>query len=277
MNCGGEMYNVKFLVGIVCYNNEKEVSEFVDNISNQTIIQKIAIVICCNHSNNIDILYNIKKKYINKFNIYIYCPKENLGYLNGCLYGIENVSIPYKWAVISNTDITFRSIDFFEKILKAKLGNNVWCIGPDIKLKYSDVSQNPFLCSRYSKFRFLFYVFIYNNLFLFVLYNLLSILKKKNYHVRQKNIHQNVYAVHGSIFILRNECIAKIIKIAKPIFLYGEEILVAEIIRKNNKETIFFPEISVLHNENQSTSKLNIIKKWRNFKKSFNYLLRINY
>ena len=54
--------------------------------------------------------------------------------------------------------------------------------------------------------------------------------------------------------------------------MYGEEILISEVVRKYNKLVIYEPKFQVIHNENQVTGHINLRKKQKWFKNSFNYL-----
>ena len=54
--------------------------------------------------------------------------------------------------------------------------------------------------------------------------------------------------------------------------MYDEEFFIAEVVYKNGQKAFFDTSLGVLHNENQTTGKINqkIKQKW--FKQSIDYL-----
>lgn len=76
----------------------------------------------------------------------------------------------------------------------------------------------------------------------------------------------------GSIFILRKPFIDTIINTQNDIFMYGEEIFIAELAYRNNKKIYYDEDINIVHNENATTSLIGIGKKQKWFMQSYNYL-----
>lgn len=255
-------------VAVTLYNNEKEVIEFAKGLLKQTVIDRIQLIVTCNACKNIVKFRSLLIKELPS--AMVFDPKENLGYLNGCLFGVNQTGFAYSWVMISNTDIEFMEDNFFEKALM-NVGEDVWCIGSDIILSTSGTHQNPFLIERPSRKKMLIWKTVYSAYSFFWLYFKLSELKsKKVQNTIKKN--QFVYAVHGSCFFLRNECAKKISLESKRIFMYGEELLVAESIHKNNKKCLFNSKISIVHNENQVTSGICLKRKQKWFDQSFSFL-----
>lgn len=263
------------IVAVTCYGNEKEVINFAKMLEQQKNKTDIVLLITCNKTNNIQFLR--KSLMAITYETHVYEPNKNLGYLHGCLYGIKKY-VPENWngfIMISNTDIILNSIYFFNDILNLKLYDLIGGIAPNIVLP-NGKKQNPFLCDRPPIKKIKRWWKILGNPILFSYYNYLSEIKKKfSYkNQEQKETEKYIYAAHGSCFFLKMECINALIKIKDEIFMYGEEILVAEIVRAINKKIYFCPKLVVLHNENSTTGKINRKNKVKWYNTSYKYLYK---
>jgi GT2 family glycosyltransferase len=78
----------------------------------------------------------------------------------------------------------------------------------------------------------------------------------------------DIYAGHGSFILLTRAYFEKCGMIDYPVFLFGEELYLAEECRKHSLRVIYRPEICIYDSEHVSTSKL---KKTLPFKKTFYY------
>ena len=257
-------------VAVACYNNEAEVIEFASNLSRQSIINNIQLLVTCNAVQNFERVQEEIRRTLPS--ACVFNPGKNLGYLPGCLYGVEKSGVPYSWVMISNTDIEFRQYDFFEKAVK-DVREDIWCIGPDIELKATGVHQNPFLKERPTKLKVATWRIAYSCYPLFWFYFKLYDIKPKKI-VDEELQSEDVYAVHGSCFLLRKECLQKVREEKHGIFMYGEELWVAEIVRENGKKCRFNNEVGIFHNENQVTGKIGGKRKQQWFKQSINYMVK---
>lgn len=260
------------VISVVCYNNEDEVIAFAKAIAEQTISDRIFLLITCNSVKEYGYLVDELEKIDLK--TFLYNPGTNLGYLNGCLYGVTKTKLPSKyWLTICNTDLIFESKSFFENIIK-DVDKDTWCIGPNIVLKATGKSQNPFFKFRPSKKSMQIRNFAYSHFFSYKIYFKLADIKGKVSKKSKEYNSQYVYAVHGSCFIVSSDMVPLLGDIGKNVFMYGEEILVAEIIYENEKKTYFNSSITVIHNENQVTGKIPTKKKQEWFSKSTKYICK---
>lgn len=254
----------EFLVSIVCYGNENEVCTFLNQLDNQNNAHSIAVAITINKAGNIQIIKEyIKNKRITCF---VFEPNKNLGYLNGCLYGIKALSeeICYTWALICNTDITFPEQNFFETITRTEYEDMIWGIAPSIQLP-NHTFQNPYIIARPTKKEMERKLYIFSKLCLFYAYNLASEIKKniKRFMCRKHTLlySKNVYAPHGSCMIFRAGMIEILLEEKIDIFLYCEEEYLAGLIYENSKKVYYDNRLQVLHNEHQTLSTVNCRKK----------------
>ena len=255
-----------------CYNNEEEVIRFINTIERQSAVDEIYLAICVNKATNAKLISDHLDK--SRLNGIVVDPENNLGYLHGCLYALERCKFDnYKWVVISNTDIEIDNIDFFKSIIETPYDRDIWCLGPDIFCPTKNSHQNPFRIDRASKDRMAFLNFVYKSRLRFETYTLLSQIKS-NVKKRTSRLleSQRVYSVHGSFFLLSKDGVKCLVDNDDPIFMYGEEALVAGLVYENKKITYYDNSLKVTHNENQVTGKIGNKKKWLWFKESFAYI-----
>lgn len=263
----------KIVVSIVCYDNVDEVIAFSKQIERQTYKDKIILLVTCNYCKDLPEL----KQRLGCLNLecHVYEPEKNWGYLKGCLYGIERFAktSDYDWAVIANTDLYFYDINFFEEMLKIVEDLEVACIAPNIVRKSNGHHQNPFAINRPSRFKVNLWRFVYSNIFIYKVYFAVSHLKRLIKNEEAKNVEsQYIYAPHGSIFALDFNSAHALIRENPNIFMYGEELLVGEVLRENKWKTYYIKELKVRHEENETTKFINDIRKQKWSKESFEYL-----
>lgn len=260
------------VISVICYGNEDEVISFARELSNQKDKEKIILLVTCNKCNNIELL----KKELCKVQISsrIFLPEKNLGYLQGCIYGIKEYNNNYKWAIISNTDIEFVSKSFFSEFLQKEYASDIACVGPNIKLKGDIKKQNPFAISRPDRQKMLVRKIAYSNYFFYRIYLELSRFKRNIHKDIQEVKSGVVYAVHGSIFFLKKQCIERLISDNNSLFLYGEELYIAEMIRNEKQYCFYDNTLEVIHNQNQVTRKIGGRNRQRLFKQSIDLLIQ---
>jgi hypothetical protein len=67
---------------------------------------------------------------------------------------------------------------------------------------------------------------------------------------------RKIYASHGSFFILTHMFLKRVSELNYPVFLFGEEIYIAETSRNLNLDIIYAPNLRVFDSEHASTSKM---------------------
>lgn len=261
---------VDIIISVACYNNESEVINFAKGLRKQTLSDRIKLVVTCNSCSEPESFSEKLKGIFKRSEIYF--PGKNLGYLNGCLNGFKKQEDPYRWGLISNTDIDFSSDDFFENVLNMQ-NDDVWCIGPDIVLADSGIHQNPYITQRFTKLKKKCRDYIFSHYILYMIYLYMHYCKVKFVKRIVPNLQSGfVYAVHGSCFILKNDCINAMLAENNEIFMYDEEFFVAEVVFKNKKHCFFYADLKVLHNEHQTTGFVKEKTKQKWFKQSIKYL-----
>lgn len=195
---------------------------------------------------------------------------KNLGYFGGIKKGMEGVDVKkYDFVALTNVDLTIAE-DAFMNLSKMMIGEDVGWIATAILSGKEHRDRNPEVLKRYSKhklhmlkFKFEYPIvdFVYNHTFY----------KRKKF--RKKFFAMDIYAGHGSFILLTRAYFEKCGMIDYPVFLFGEELYLAEECRKQSLRVIYRPEICIYDSEHVSTSKL---KKSLPFKKTFYYQCNSN-
>lgn len=256
------------LLTITHFNNTEEVECFIRRISNFKLPDNWHIEIAItDNSNNLILSLDLKK------NIKIYQPCENIGYFKGCSMAlnswIEERKIFPEWIGISNTDIEFAP-EFFNRLISLDIPENICCIAPDILLE-NGFRQNPHKKCRPCNFEMFAYTLIYKSNFVtyaldnlyYYFCNLKRQLKSKK--LRLPKGYELIYAPHGSCFFLNNIFFRKGGRLDYKGFMYGEEIYIAEEIRKLELNIAWIPELKVTHFKKSTTCNVLNEKKvhWR--------------
>ena len=263
----------RIVISVVCYRNDDEVVDFARQIEKQDAANRIVLLVTVNKANDYNEL-SCKLASV-KLECHLYNANKNLGYLNGSLYGVDQYGKLNSCdkVVISNTDLTLKNEKTFSDILMNMEDDDIWCLGPSIQLitgKY----QNPFLKERPSNRKIKIWKIVQGNVILLWLYTYLSKIKNR---MKKKDFADEsgfVYSVHGSFFVLNQKCVLELAKISSQIFMYGEELLVAEIVRANKHKVFYNSQISITHNENSTTSLANMTLKADWYNKSFRFIVQ---
>ncbi len=259
----------RIIISVVCYNNENEIIEFANSLQVQSCRERILLIITCNSVNDYDAFRSDVERVPIRTEIFF--SRDNLGYLNGCFYGLSKVEITDDdWVVICNTDIDISNHKYFEYIISNKFKSDIGGIAPNIQL-IDGTKQNPFLIQRPSKKKIKFWTIIHGNPYLYVLYTELSRLKKNVSNQKCCDLCE-IYAFHGSFMIIKGDVLKSILKVDNEIVMYGEELFIAEIMRQLGKKILFVPDLSIMHKENSTTKLINIRKKTIWYKQSYRYL-----
>jgi GT2 family glycosyltransferase len=193
---------------------------------------------------------------------------ENLGYFGGARRGIlkylEEHPLP-DWIVVSNVDLLIRDTQFLKKLTALKCAANVGAVAPRIASALTGRNQNPFMRSRPSAARMHFYKWLYRSWLALNAYELAStVFHRMRSALRRartaadpgRNLGGKIYAPHGSFLILSKEYFRAGGSLDFPCFLFGEEIYLAENLRKLNLDVLYEPSLEVLHQEHTSTKLL---------------------
>lgn len=249
---------------VVYYANEEEVITYAKALRQQSVASNTALIIVVNKEGQIAIDDFKKRLDEIELDILLLDPKENLGYMNGFIYGYNQyrklTKVAPNWVVMSNTDIEFRNNSFFEHLLQATYEDDIWCIAPSVYSPSKDSYDNPQYTERYTREKMNRLIYIFERPTLAYIYIKIANLKAK-YSKKAKRDSQFVYSAHGCFFVMRGE-FTEVLRYKKyGALMYSEEAYIAEIIRAYGKKCFYNSAIEVIHNESTVTGKLDIRKK----------------
>ena len=264
----------KILNIVTLFCNEIEVIEYAKKLSQQSISADISLVIVVNKNGDMtedDFNDNLTKINIK---IHLYKPGENLGYLNGLIYGYNQYVIRHElpeWVVMSNTDIIFSNNEFFKDFYRDKYNENIWLVGPSIYSLENKSYDNPQYKNRHTLKSLEKRIFIFERPILAYYYLKIASVKAK-LKKRKKEDSQYSYSLHGCFFFL-NKNFMEILKDKKygPL-MYSEEAYLAELVRINNKKCYYNSQIELVHTGSTVTGKLEIHKRSQYFQESLEYI-----
>jgi len=263
----------ELLLIAINYCCEKETLLFCEQIANQTIKDNITVIIVNNKSSETaEIDLDVALKKIN-IDIKYYDFNKNLGYLNGCLAGIDEFTkeegyFP-KWIAISNTDIIISDVQFFEKFLHTEYEKDIWCVGPSI-IELENIYCNPHYLKRISKKKIIRLIKIFNSKFLSIIYYFLAEKKAKKRTIKNESTY--VYSNHGSFFFVKSELYKCLNGEKYGALLYSEESFIAEFILENNKRAYYDNSLELFHSKNLVTGKLGKQKCAKHISQSLKYI-----
>lgn len=235
---------------------------------------------------------SIKKKYNSKFSITIYVldnsidkniseilkkNEKNIGYiyyslgLNAGYLPIianiyEKIREKYDYIILSNNDIIYDK-KFFQELAQYKINTKEYLIAPLIIRNSDKSNQNPLVVKKISKIRKMMYsIYYYSYIFAKTIDYIYPKLKKilnlerKDYKNQQDGI--EIYMAFGACMILTKEFIKNNDSIYAPVFLMGEEAVLAYQIRKTGGKIIYKTKLKVYHYDNYTISKIDKKKKY---------------
>lgn len=260
---------------IVCvnYNSYPELKQYLSSIDK-------AASLCENTKVKVEIVDNSecieKVETIEYTNISVNIKNlGNIGYFPGAQHvinGIDNI-LDYDYVVISNVDIQMDE-NFFMQLAKLQKDKDLAWIAPKIYSRNEERDRNPKVITRYSKKKLFLLYFMYRFPILFYLYTNTAYKRKKFQHTSDR---REIYAGHGSFIILSKYFFENHRKLNYPIFLFGEELYLAEEILNIGKKVQYEPSLVIYDNEHVSTSKMKSHRYFKYNKESIRYILNKYY
>ena len=178
---------------------------------------------------------------------------DNRGYFGGIKELIRTGYEESDYVIISNVDLLMQE-DFFEHLLELKLNDEIGCIAPSIYSESEQQERNPEYAVRPQKSRLRIARLLYIHPLVFHLYK--NLVYRKRQPKKTPSADCYIYAPHGSFMIFTNDIwLRRVVMNFEP-FLYGEEIYLAEQLKKAGMKTLFAPKLRIRDLDHISTSTL---------------------
>jgi GT2 family glycosyltransferase len=251
----------KVLMVVVHYKAHDGVLELLDSLQRLKGFCDLDLVIVDNCSGE-EQLSTIRRAVTQVPNAEVLESSINRGYFGAAKYAFDlhlgkGHDLP-DWIIVCNHDVFIEDKDFFLKLFNQD--SAVGVIAPRIQAVPTKIDQNPFMRRRpgwWRRFTMRLYSAAYP---LAVTWDWLS--RQKRVLISrippwisrsQRNSgRQTIYAAHGSFMIFSRKYFEAGGTLDDQLFLFGEEIVVAESCRMLGLRVIFDSALSVLHNEHQS-------------------------
>lgn len=187
--------------------------------------------------------------------IRILAPETNLGYFGGARFGIEGrVESDTLAVIVTNVDITFSDDETLGRIASAarECPEDVGVIAPRILSARSGDDQNPHLLHRPSIVQQRRRMRRMSSPALAQAVIMGSVVKRvltAPLNRRALTVADDIYAAHGAFMIFLPEYFGRGGDLSHPIFLFGEELTVAEKSRALGLRTSYMTDLEVRHVE----------------------------
>lgn len=264
---------MKIFIVAVNYNSYNELSRFlnsVDQAATNSPSATVKVVVADNSTNiqdvDVSMYTHIETSIVQH---------GNLGYLGGAqaIINKESDILSYDFVAISNVDIVLEE-DFFCQLVSKDIDENVGWVATKIWSEDEGRDRNPKVMERYSKRKLQIINMMYRFPILDWLYTNTMYKKKAEYAPSPEC---DLYAGHGSFMLLTRAFFRKYEKIEYPIFLFGEELFLAELIQKAGLKVHYVPELVVKDTEHVSTGKMRKSFYYKCNKESIDYILKTFY
>lgn len=180
--------------------------------------------------------------------------RENLGYFGGIKHAMQEVDVEaYDYAIISNVDLTMDE-EFFVKLAAYECPEDTGWIAPQIWSDLEGRDRNPQVMKRYSLRKLKLLSVLHHHPYVWLLYHKTFYRKKKF----QRHPAGQIYAGHGSIIILTKAYFKRCGKIDYPMFLFCEELYLAEECQQAGLKVQYVPDIKITDKEHVSTGLMKL-------------------
>lgn len=265
--------NVFFVA--VNYNNTKFTIKYINSVNNiedaESVKKNIVIIdnnSCTSEIKNLErFIYSYSKKNINLIK-----NKSNVGYFKALNIGLKSIN-NYKKSpiIIGNNDLKFKS-DFLKELYNINFSNKTLVLAPNIITK-DGKKQNPHVIKRVSFLKRIFYRIYFSNYYLGkISFNCFQFIKKINPIRRRLNNSEKsiyIYMGIGACYVLTPNFFKYYDKLDDRVFMWGEEALLANQVKKVGGRILYTPALVVNHYESASTNKMQSKEKYEIIKNSY--------
>lgn len=207
-------------------------------------------------------------------------PPHNRGYFYAANFGLDDYlsrnAMP-DWVVVSNADIHIPDSGFFDSLARFHGTDSPGLVAPSILSLASRRDQNPNMRWRPSRARIWSYRFVFRFYLTDAAYQFGSIakgrLRRPSSPIPRTGSPARIYAAHGAFMIFNRSYFDAGGSLRYEMFLYGEEVFVAEAARSLGLEVLYDPRLAVVHREHSETGVINR-KSWRRRREASAHIAR---
>lgn len=261
----------KLAVIIINYKSEDITINFVKKELKKIKVPTLTIVV--NNSANYQSNYKLKKnldaliindinqKKVSKNNCFLLPSEDNLGFAKANNYGVKFATNNFNldFILFTNNDIKIKESLTVEKLIeKLEIIDQAGIIGPKvIGLDHKEQSPEPYI-SITDRYFWMFWITPFMS-------------RKRKVKLFKLDYSKNAkegfhYKIMGCFFLAKTKDFLSCEMMDENTFLYGEEVILSERLKKIDKKAYYYPEVSVIHehgktaNEHMSTIDKTINK-----------------
>lgn len=268
----------KILILCVNYNSYRELNNYLQSLETaaKAASQLVSVDVFVGDNTTVN-QQEILKDY-NYIHVSVFPYYQNVGYI-GCASAMfhelnQDQANKYDFVFISNVDLLLSETFFIE--LNSIDSNTAGWIVPSVYTIGTKRNENPYMLSRPTRLKMFLLELLYSFPLLYSLHKVFYPFRHKEREVLT-NHQQNrlIYAGHGSIIIFSKKFMKSNWLMSFPGFMYGEEIYFAELVRRAQLTTEFYPQLIVNNIGNVSTKFLGNKRKCQMSKESLSNIRRL--
>jgi len=264
---------MNFLISVVTYNSYDQLKLFLASVfrsAEKEDSAQVDIHVADNSTSPQDISFESA----GNVNVTVH-NFDNPGYF-GAAFGVVNDVVgekSYDYVIISNADIEL-SDDFFHILCNLSIPSDTSWVAGKILSEVEHRDKNPKIKQRCSLKKLRIQRLLYRYPILDLIYSN-TLYKRKS--MQKVEGRQEIYAGHGSFIILTSAYFDKYPVTEYPVFLFGEEIFLAERIRNAGLKVLYVPDVIVYDKEHASTGKMKKNFYYNCNFQSIDYLIKTFY
>jgi GT2 family glycosyltransferase len=255
-------HSVRGLIVTVNYRSADSVVVFLDSLSRLKRFSELDVLIVDNSSGDHSVS-RIREAISNLSRMELLESSTNRGYLGAARFALDHYRAQGRnlpdWVIVCNHDVVIEDEGFFEMLFACDPAA-VGVLAPRITIVEQAVDQNPYMKERPGwrrRFTMQLYSAAYPLAITWAWLSrqkrvLLSRIPPWMSQSKRNGGRQPIYAGHGAFMIFSRRFFEAGGNLDDQLFLFGEEIAVAEACRALGLQIIYDPALSVLHNEHQS-------------------------
>jgi GT2 family glycosyltransferase len=270
----------KIVVVGVNYETDALALRFVSGLSRIALDANVVIVLVDNseRADSTGFFSAVRARYPD-----VLCVKSpaNLGYFGGANLGLRAylaTGQDFDWLVVSNVDVEFLGDDFAVRLADLWSTEDIGVIAPSIWSSVSRCDLNPKMLVRPGRARIRLYTLLYRSFCLLNAYGLSAMLVRNLRYLLKNRVltpimrwlaplqrgsrpdttvrdsaPKSIYAPQGACIIFSKLFFLRGGSLDYPMFLFGEEIYVAETARVLGLRVVYDPRLTLRHDDHRST------------------------
>lgn len=261
----------------VTYNSYRELNTYYKSLQESIAGTKSCEVAFFVADNTDTAFQHIDLQSSENLHLHVFEYHKNMGYFGAIHQMMTETKLDnYDYVILSNVDVIVGN-GAIASLCNIEQANHVGWIAPQIYSLKEKRDLNPAIMNRYTKNRLIALRLLYKYPLLLWLYEKTLYKRKKIGSNMVKSFGGDIYAGHGSFIILTKEYIQKCGIINYPIFLYDEELYLAEECRSHGLKVVHEPSIVIEDIGKVSTGKMPSDFYCKCNEEGINYILQKYY